>query len=51
MDYVFGIATGLACGIAAALLTAKGEAAHQGGMKQVFADKKELRARLGADGA
>ena len=46
MDYVFGIATGLACGIAAALLTAKGEAAHQGGMKQVFADKKELRAML-----
>lgn len=46
MDCVFGIATGLACGIAAALLTAKGEAAHQGGMKQVFADKKELRAML-----
>lgn len=46
MDYVFGIATGLACGIAAALLTAKGEAAHLGGMKQVFADKKELRAML-----
>lgn len=46
MDYVFGIATGLACGIAAALLTAKGEAAHRGGMKQVFADKKELRAML-----
>lgn len=46
MDYVFGIATGLACGIAAALLTAKGEAAHQGGMKQVFADKKELRTVL-----
>lgn len=46
MDYVFGIATGLACGIAAALLTAKGEAAHQGGMKQVFADKKELRTML-----
>lgn len=46
MDYVFGIATGLACGIAAALLTAKGEAAHQGGMRQVFADKKELRAML-----
>lgn len=46
MDYVFGIATGLACGIAAALLTAKGEAAHQGGMKQVFADKKDLRAML-----
>lgn len=46
MDYVFGIATGLACGIAAALLTAKGEAAHLGGMKQVFADKKELRAVL-----
>lgn len=46
MDYVFGIATGLACGIAAALLTAKGEAAHRGGMKQVFADKKELRTVL-----
>ena len=46
MDYVFGIATGLVCGIAAALLTAKGEAAHQGGMKQVFADKKELRTVL-----
>lgn len=46
MDYVFGITTGLACGIAAALLTAKGEAAHLGGMKQVFADKKELRAML-----
>lgn len=46
MDYVFGIATGLACGIAAALLTAKGEAAHQGGMRQVFADKKEFRAML-----
>lgn len=46
MDYIFGIATGLVCGIAAALLTAKGEAAHRGGMKQVFADKKELRAML-----
>ena len=46
MDYIFGIATGLVCGIAAALLTAKGEAAHQGGMKQVFADKKELRTVL-----
>lgn len=46
MDYIFGIATGLVCGIAAALLTAKGEAAHQGGMKQAFADKKELRAML-----
>lgn len=46
MDYIFGIATGLACGIAAALLTAKGEAAHRGGMKQVFADKKELRTVL-----
>lgn len=46
MDYVFGIATGLVCGIAAALLTAKGEAAHRGGMKQVFADKKELRTVL-----
>ena len=46
MDYVFGIATGLACGIAAALLTAKGETAHRGGMKQVFADKKELRTVL-----
>lgn len=46
MDYVFGIATGLVCGIAAALLTAKGEAAHRGGMKQVLADKKELRTVL-----
>lgn len=46
MDYVFGIATGLVCGIAAALLTAKGEAAHRGGMKQAFADKKELRTVL-----
>lgn len=46
MDYVFGIASGLVCGIAAALLAARGEAAHRESIKQVFADKKALCAVL-----